>query len=230
MPAYRSPDEAEIRDPVVAQLRLIRPGARIMHEVNVAGTGSNRIDVLAVDRREIIAVEVKSKKDKIERLTDQVKAMQGVAHHVVAALHEKFLQKQYAEDPAVVCNPAFNFEKDQRYIWTDPAESVGATTWIFPMRRRIDDTAVRDDRMTWRTPREALQDVLPAGAIHMLWREELLAIATRLRVNTNAKLPMLDLVRDIRWFASGREITEGICWALRRRIVIEGDPPVEGDA
>ncbi|WP_278118673.1 hypothetical protein [Mesorhizobium sp. WSM4887] len=72
MPAYRSSAEAEIRDAAVARLRQRRPNARIIHEINVSSNGPNRIDVLAVDRAEIIACEVKSAKDKLDRLPAQL--------------------------------------------------------------------------------------------------------------------------------------------------------------
>lgn len=88
MPAYRSDAEGEVREAVVARLRQIRPDARIMHEVNASSFG-NRIDVLAVSRAEIIAVEIKSAKDKLDRLNDQMKAMRKCAHHAIPALHER---------------------------------------------------------------------------------------------------------------------------------------------
>lgn len=40
----RSSDEQEIRDFVVAKLRQLMPSARIVHELNVSGQGSNRLD------------------------------------------------------------------------------------------------------------------------------------------------------------------------------------------
>ncbi len=98
MPAYRSSAEAEIRDAVVARIRKQRPGARIIHEINVSTYGPNRIDVLAVDRAEIIAVEIKSAKDKLDRLPAQIAAMRGAAHRVVAAIHEKFLVEQVTNE------------------------------------------------------------------------------------------------------------------------------------
>lgn len=91
MPAYRSDAEAEVRDAVVSRLRAIRPVARITHEVNCAVWGPNRIDVVAVSLSEIISIEVKSARDKLTRLPAQSESMRGMSHHVIAALHEKFL-------------------------------------------------------------------------------------------------------------------------------------------
>lgn len=76
---------------LVERLRRIRPEARIIHEIQSACQGPNRIDLIAVSRSEIIAVEIKSERDKLDRLPAQVGAMLGCAHHVIAALHERFL-------------------------------------------------------------------------------------------------------------------------------------------
>src|SRR6056297_3623333 len=90
MPAARSEAEAEIRDAVVAKLRRTRPDARIIHEINMAG-GTNRADVMAVSPAEIITVEIKSEKDKLDRLPDQIATMRKCSHITVAALHRKFM-------------------------------------------------------------------------------------------------------------------------------------------
>jgi hypothetical protein len=44
---------------VVGHLRQLRPGCRIIHEINASSFG-NRIDVLAVGESDLIAVEIKS--------------------------------------------------------------------------------------------------------------------------------------------------------------------------
>ena len=88
MPAYRSDAEGEIRDAVVQKLRMIRPNARIMHEINILN-GVNRVDVMAVDVAEIISVEIKSEKDKLARLADQMAAMRRVLQVAVAAADRK---------------------------------------------------------------------------------------------------------------------------------------------
>jgi hypothetical protein len=74
MPAYRSSDEGEIREAVVAHLLTLRPSARIIHELNCSTYGPNRIDVRAVTPAEILAVEINSQKDKLDRLPAQIAA------------------------------------------------------------------------------------------------------------------------------------------------------------
>ena len=191
MPAYRSDAEGEVRQAVVARLRQIRPNARIMHEVNVSSFG-NRVDVLAVDRAEIIAVEIKSAKDKLDRLADQVKAMLGCAHHTIAAVHEKFGLAAVRE-----------------------ATGWRATHWFYPA-----DTAY------WTEPRPSPTIPLPSGALDMLWRDELLTMCGKFSVCVGKRPTMGHMIPALRWQLTGRDLTLGICAALRARICVEADEAV----
>lgn len=192
MPAYRSEAEGEIRQAVVARLREIRPDARIMHEVNASSFG-NRIDVLAVDRAEIIAVEIKSERDKLDRLSDQVAAMKGCAHHVIAAVHEKFGLAAVRD-----------------------ATKWRAEHWFYPSEIKY-----------WPTPRPALTIPLPASSIKMLWRDELLEMCQRYSVCVPKRPTMGQMIPALRWGLTGRDLTLGVCAALRSRKCIEADEAVE---
>lgn len=206
MPAYRSEAEAEIRGAVVEHLRLIRPNARIMHEVN-AGSYGNRIDVLAVDVCEIITVEIKSAKDKLARLPEQVKAMRGVSNIVVAALHEKFLQTHR--------NGAFH----------PPEEANGAITWAFPRIARAGHVHCGEEWRDFEYHRPP--SCLPPGALMMLWAAELQGICARLGVPKARSLAMPKAADAIRWRLTGEEIAREVCAALRARRCIEVDPEIE---
>ena len=192
MPAYRSDAEGEVRQAVVKRLRQIRPSARIMHEVNVSSFG-NRVDVLAVDRAEIIAVEIKSAKDKLDRLKDQVAGMKRCAHHVVAAVHEKF---------------------DQREV----RERLGYSNslWWFP-----------GDPQYWQEPPAWPTIPLPSAALDMLWRDELLTMCGKYSVCVGKRPTMGHMIPALRWQLSGRDLTLGICAALRARRCIEADDHIE---
>lgn len=220
MPAYRSADEAEIRDAAVARLRALRPENRIIHEINVAGATSNRVDFLSVGRAEIIAVEVKSKKDKIDRLPDQVTAMRGVAHHVIAAIHEKFLVEF-----GPVSDWSSHYERDgSKYALREPPESRGASVWVFPNRERYPG---RDRFHLWTEPEFRIQRPLPHTALNMLWRAELLDVCSWSGVSAHRTAAMPLLINALRWSATGEQITKGICRALRARKALESDPPIE---
>lgn len=213
MPSFRSEAEAEIRTAVVAHLRQIRPEARIMHEINASQFG-NRSDVLAVSRAEIIAVEIKSAKDKLDRLDKQVASMKGCAHHVVAVLHEKFYTEQ------VTNQWRSEYERDgQHYCLVPPDNRIlrGYRVWRYPEHPK--------DR--WSPLNHTIQATLPSTALDMLWHRELLELCWRYSVCVPKRPNMEVMTNALRWTLTGRDLTLGICAALRARNSIEADPPIE---
>jgi hypothetical protein len=220
MPAYRSQDEADIREAVVARLRLTRPQSRIIHEINTTDFG-NRIDVLAVGPSEIIAVEIKSKKDKLTRLPAQLIAMRGAAHISIAAIHEKFLVERTTNPGA-----AHRQEAGVFYRGDHPAECDGAPTWVFPERRRVIGEGWHDQDERWTLPAERLEQSLPAQAIHMLWREEVFGLCSRFGIAASRRTTMPQMIAALRWHCSGAELTKGICSMLRTRQCCEADPAI----
>lgn len=213
MPAYRSADEAEIRGAVVERLRLLRPGHRIIHEIQNACQGPNRIDLIAVGPAEIIAAEIKSKKDKIDRLPAQITAMRGMAHHVIAAIHEKFL-----------ISPAYkNAGADSK---GPPKEARGATVWAYP------EAGAEAGRTwgcaAWEEPRQAVTQCLPWTALDMLWAGELRTLCDELGIAATSRSTRPQMMAALRWRAPGGDLTKGICAALRQRVCIEAAPPKGG--
>lgn len=225
MPAYRSSAEADVRTAVVDRLRQRRPDARIIHEINVSTYGPNRIDVLAVSPAEIIAVEIKSAKDKLDRLPKQIESMKGCAHHVIAALHEKFLVEKETGPHAA------HFERDGKfYLKTLPDGmshySSRLSYWVFPELRRALPSASHDFLERWQMPPQQFEAALPAGAINLLWRDELAWLCGSLGIAAGRRSTMPEMVAALRWHCNGRELTKGICAALRRRGCVEADPAV----
>lgn len=221
----RSAAEQEIRDAVVERLRKLRPRARICHEVNVNGQWSNRIDLLAVDEAELIAVELKSEKDTLKRANDQISAMQTVAHHIILALHERHLVE------AETNRHAAHYSKIDRTFWMRkiPDEirlRLGDMAWVYPEYQRSPQGYDLNTGM-WREPERCYERVLPHDAINMLWREELLELCGKLRISVGKRPNMTEMIRALRWHANGRELTAGICSALRRRKFAEADDPAQ---
>lgn len=220
MPAYRSPAEAEIREAVVAFLRQHRPNARIIHEIN-ASFGGNRIDVMAVDRAEIIAVEIKSAKDKLNRLDSQMKAMKRVSHHALAVLHEKFLVESPSNEATA------HFERDGSYYRYDRPEGYqhNSNVWIFPQKPRAMKPAY--DRLAkWPAPNLQPFSTLPDTALEILWHDELRDLCNLLSIPAGKRPTNASMINSLRWLATGRNITSGICWSLRARECIEADPAI----
>ena len=223
MPAYRSSAEADIREAVVARIRENRPGARIIHEINVSTYGPNRIDLIAVSPAEVIAVEIKSAKDKLDRLPAQVEAMKGCAHHVIAAIHEKFLVEHTTHAKAM------HYERDGTYYTRGLPDGISHSidTWVFPEKRRcVDPNWSHDGLERWRMPRQGLERSLPAAAINLLWRDELAQLCYSLRISTGRKSTMPDMIAALRWHCTGKELTLGICRLLRSRECCEADAPI----
>lgn len=221
MPAYRSAAEAEIRDAVVARIREHRPGARIIHEINASSYG-NRIDLIAVDRMEIIAFEIKSAKDKLDRLPAQMEAMKGVAHHAIAAIHERFLVEKETHAEAA------HYEREGAfYLRERPAPyHYDGRMWVFPERRRCINPDWHDHMARWQFPAQRLDVALPWSALHLLWRDELYDLCVALRISVSRRTTMDQMIQQLRWLCTGKELTRGICAMLRARRCPEADPAI----
>lgn len=213
MPAHRSDAEAEIREAVVAHLRRHRPKTRIIHEINAAN-GVNRIDVMAVGPAEIIAVEIKSERDKLDRLPSQIETMQRCSHITVAALHRKFM-------PDI--ETGLSRARPDCVPW-------GVDVWWHPSAQ--DMAEAHHPAFEWRSPSisDSLNIPLPPDAIHLLHRDELLDVAHDIGLPTGKRPNMVALIRAIQWGATGRQISMGICRALRARtLCAEADPAIVED-
>lgn len=225
MPAYRSPAEADIRDAVVARLRALRPEARIIHEIQCAVYGPNRIDLIAVSKAEIIAVEVKSAKDKLDRLSAQIASMRLMAHHVIAAIHEKFLVEQSTNEWAA------HYVTDGKFFKRAvPADADGAVAWVFPERPRLisqDNAYGYDNIAKWESPSPTLCRAVPTGALDMLWAEELRHVCNRLSISIGKRATRDECLTAVRWYAKGSEITKEVCRTLRQRRCTEADEPID---
>lgn len=213
MPAHRSDAEKEIRDAVVAKLRRCRPNARIIHEINLLD-GRVRCDVMAVDRAEIITVEIKSERDKLDRLFDQIDAMKRTSHTAIAALHRKFMP-----DIDSTAMPRLEGMSWDQIVWWHPAAQ--------------DMAEAHHRAFTWSEPpvENSLQQALPPDAISLLHAHELRGLCERLGISLPPRANMKVAEAALRWGASGRDITTGICRALRTRTwAAEADDPIIEDA
>lgn len=216
----RSTAEQEIRDAVVARFRAIRPSARICHEVNCGVWGPNRMDLMAVDVSEIIAVEIKSERDTIKRGPKQLEAMAGVAHHSIIALHEVHLVEHETNEWAASYSKA-----DRKYYRRDVPDSLrSAIPWVYPEYDR--GVNYSGDVGMWRHPPSRMEHALPSSALHLLWRDELAALCDQLRVSRGKRSNMQEMVRALWWHATGKELKRGICAALRRRQFAEADAAI----
>jgi hypothetical protein len=84
--------EERIRVKVEAKLRQTFPDARIIHEL-VLKQGGVRIDLAAVTPTRLICAEIKSERDVMDRLPDQVKAMRLVCDAYIVVVADKWIDK-----------------------------------------------------------------------------------------------------------------------------------------
>lgn len=95
MPRKASDEEEALRVATEDWMRQRWPAARVVHELNLAG-GSQRIDLVSVGDEELRMIELKSAKDVLTRLVDQVKAARECAQEVWVAIDAKHLAKHEA--------------------------------------------------------------------------------------------------------------------------------------
>jgi hypothetical protein len=214
--------EREIRDVVVSRLRELVPSARIVHELNCAGQGTNRIDVAAITSDTIIGVEIKSQKDVLKRLTDQLKAFRKCCHVVVVAAHEKHF-KEYRDDhwrddvPGELWldHPEF-FGKhvySENGVWRYPRPEQGRwgrPTWYFDIAK---DTG-------WKFPLRS------SDLLQMLWADELREECARHRIPIRSRADRGTMIRSMALMMTGREVAHAVCRQLRARSFAESDAPI----
>jgi len=73
--------ERHLRNLAVERLRQLMPDARIVHELNVE-TGKCRVDLAAVAPDRLVFVEIKSRKDTLDRLPEQCRVFKPTCHRL----------------------------------------------------------------------------------------------------------------------------------------------------
>lgn len=139
--------EERIRGKAEAKLRSIFPDARIIHEL-VLKQGGVRIDLAAVTPTRLVCVEIKSERDVMDRLADQIAAMRLVC-----------------DAWAVVCADK----------WTEECRKIAGFIHTCP-ESHLDDPPYAWSGLTG-LDRDALKGMCNAPArLDMLWADELRAI------------------------------------------------------
>jgi len=103
--------------------------------------------------------------------------------------------------------------------------------WWHPKAQDIAEA--QHPALNWRgpEPHAALQVALPQGALAMLHRDELERVCHSAGIGLPRHANMGLMEQALRWGATGRQITLGICEQLRRRtLAAEADDPITEDA
>lgn len=226
----KSSDETEIRTAVVERLRELMPSARIVHELNVAGTGTNRIDVAAITKSAIVAVEIKSKKDTLKRLDEQWKAFSECCHFVVVAAHEKHFreyrhhgQRDDLPGELRLDHPVFlsSYSKANR-VWRYPKPAN-------PSRDGGGFRYPNGEKWFFEPLIETQHQPRAASMLGLLWAEELRDECSTHRLSCSSRSTRPDMIRDMVWHLTGKEICHAVCRQLRQRHFAEADAPIADD-
>lgn len=221
----RSSDEQEIRNAVVLRLRELMPTARIVHELNVAGQGSNRIDVAAIDAHHIVGVEIKSRKDVLKRIDEQWKTFNEVCHLVIVAAHEKhfarFREDYWSADREDILDLNhsifFGHSRWRKNVWRYPRPDYQALHQY-----------TRTDGDDWRFDRLKALHRIPKSTslLGMLWASELQSECNKHRISCNSRSTRWDMIHDMAWLMSGKEVAHAVCRQLRQRPFAEADATI----
>lgn len=192
-----SAEERAMRDAIIPRLRLLCPGARIIHEL-VAG--DCRADLAAVETDRVTLVEIKSRKDTLERLKRQMEAFKMHGHRVVLLIDQKWISRG-----------------------DSLREAAGrASIWRYPEPTNLGLYTPGE----WRMFFDAQPQPRASCLLQLLWRSELIEECERRGIASGRRDTMNDMIRDMVWLMTGREIAEAVCRQLRKRRFPEADAPI----
>lgn len=199
--------EERIRAKAEAMLRSLFPDARIIHEL-VLRQGGVRIDLAAVRPAYIAVVEIKSERDVLTRLPDQVAAAMEVADLFgvcVAEKHANKIGKSYDDDAKVKLpwGAQLLIEAEHGFDLKPYDAFHHEGGW----RHRVEPRLCN-----------------PAARLEMLWAEELKLISQR------PKLSRQPAKRHICETMTGKQIREAVCAILRARPFPRADPAIPYEA
>lgn len=204
-----SPAEREIRVAVVARIRRDLPRARVVHELVC---GSSRADLAAVEPDRVVLFEIKSERDTLDRLENQMKAFIAASHVTVLVAHDCWFDRSRYNDGS------------ERVVWPHPFR--GSEIWCYPEQAPTNIGS----GYRWNLPRPTLRQPAARKLLGLLWRQELIAECNRHRIST-ARRPTMDvMIDDMAWLMTGQEIVKAVCRQLRTRPFPEADAPIVEDA
>lgn len=201
--------ERDIRDAVVDHLRASLPGARIVHELVV---GQCRADIAAIEPECLTLVEIKSKKDTLDRLKRQVEEFEPACHRFIVVADQRWFEE-------------FDYRNGQGrgYRPGDGLDCVPiGSAWRWPKAER--GQFLYD--WGWQLPRRTEWEPHAAKLLALLWKYELIAEAGKHGVAANTRSTIGTLIRDMTWMMTGREIAHAVCRQLRARHFPEADAPI----
>lgn len=204
--------EAEIRAATVAHLRQeLPPTTRLVHELPIGGA---RADIAAVLCDRLIVFELKSEKDTLKRLPEQIRHFQRVTSDIIVVAHRKhFDAKPYANG-------------QPRLAWPDMRGNFGV--WVYPFGDDL--PRIAQSLYAWRFRRSVFGPLEPRQSawamLDLLWAAELRIICADFGLNVSRRATRPQMMDQIVWNRPARDIWPAVCRALRARPFAEADPPI----
>lgn len=194
-----SSSERAIRTAVVDYFHRAEPKARVVHELNVAGQGTNRADLGIVLPDYLILVEIKSEKDVLKRLEKQFREFARCAHEVLIVAHDK-----HFDGDGLKAQPWIGWSHKE-HIWRYPEPTTGDFRWRFNRYR---------------------PHIQPHSyaMLDMLWAEELTTVCGLHGVGVSTR--RWEMIRDLQLMLTGDEVRKAVCQQLRSRHFAEADDPI----
>lgn len=230
--------EERIRAKVVDALRAqLGTTYRIIHEL-VVEQGGCRLDVAAVSEDELVVVEIKSEKDVLKRLPDQIRAARKVAQKVWVVAAPKHVPALKAMTDSTLWYEVYGpMEGAHNYRRLSGPEKIRPLMRHEPNPDHFPELAMCRVLTENDTGGLVLADVgygeraprpQPGEMLKMLWADELRSFAGWFgaKSNTPRDHSMLLAIEH----ASGREIRRAVCAALRARPFPRADPPIHDHA
>lgn len=199
-----------MREIVTAYLRQTYPSARIIQELPLRYS-TNRIDVAAVTQAEIIAVEIKSGRDVLDRLERQLRTFAPVCSRLLVALAPIWnVQLPRLEKPGRLAGSTMQIPQ------FTPAQEVIRS--VRESHIEIWDCCAETGRFE-RTEGWGAANKHPwaSRALDILHRTELITIGRRHRLFDGDKYNHTAMVDICAQGLKGREVMRAVCTALRAR-------------
>ena len=200
---FISQSERDIRNAVVTRARELWPDGRIIHELNVEH-GQVRADLAIVSPDHLLLVEIKSERDTLSRLSNQLRHFHPVCHGIIVAAHERWCRG--SKYPNSDIDPILRHAQSNALLWQfpEPEEKCGIRAWRAP--HTVD--------RPW-----------SHRMLRLLWTEELqrLGEAHGLKAKRAAGYKLAD---ELALRLPGQVVEQAVCAALRARPFAEADDPI----
>jgi hypothetical protein len=192
--------EREIRDAVVDWWHKNEPQGRVVHELPLSSfSGKGRADLGIIFPDAVVLVEIKSERDKLDRLATQFDEMSKRSHAFQIVAHEKWFDEEGGL-------------KDQTWMKWSHKEHL----WRYPSPKWTFER--------YRLPLRPSNWLL----LDLLWADELRACYPRAGIAASQRgMNMHQMTYDLHEKLTGRQITRVVCAALRARAFSEADPACE---